>query len=201
MTHPDHMTGAELQTLREACGLSRDELASLAAVAPRTIKHWESGRAGVPADVAQLVRRIDQDQEIEAGAAAAMIETARRRKHPPDDPGAPGKAPGPVLVRARCADDLRTFAAAGNHSGARAPGITWPAQGGAVVRIAQRMNAQRDEHGQRWPPARVVWFDPCAYAAWLDARAISHSGDNLQRWAADQVAAQAMPHRADQPPA
>ena len=55
----EHMTGAELQTLREACHLSRDELAALAGVQARTLKHWENGRAGVPGDVADLVRSMD----------------------------------------------------------------------------------------------------------------------------------------------
>ena len=35
---PAHMTGAELQTLREACSLTREELGDLCNVAARTVK-------------------------------------------------------------------------------------------------------------------------------------------------------------------
>ena len=53
------ITGAELQTLREAAGLSRDALAELAQVQARTVKHWETRTgAAVPADVAAIVTRL-----------------------------------------------------------------------------------------------------------------------------------------------
>lgn len=67
---PDHITGAELQTLREACGLSREELATMAHVQARSIKHWEHGRMGAPADVAAMVQglnlAIDRAAHIQA---------------------------------------------------------------------------------------------------------------------------------------
>lgn len=56
---PDHITGAELQTLREACGLSREELATMAHVQARSIKHWEQGRMAAPADVAAMVQALN----------------------------------------------------------------------------------------------------------------------------------------------
>lgn len=49
------ITGAELQSLREICGLTRDELAHMAGVEPRTIKFWEAAKNGVPADVTDMV--------------------------------------------------------------------------------------------------------------------------------------------------
>lgn len=48
------ITGAELQSLREMCGMSREDLAELAGVESRTIKFWETGKNGVPADVTDL---------------------------------------------------------------------------------------------------------------------------------------------------
>lgn len=51
----EKMTGAELRTWRESAGLSREALAERVNVQPRTIKHWESGRADVPDDVASVV--------------------------------------------------------------------------------------------------------------------------------------------------
>jgi DNA-binding transcriptional regulator YiaG len=60
------MTGAELQCMREACAVSREELADLVGVQSRTVKHWESGRATVPADVAAIMTSIDTEAQAEA---------------------------------------------------------------------------------------------------------------------------------------
>lgn len=65
------MTGAELQCLREACGLDRDQLGERCGVQGRSIKYWETGTSkhGVPADVAALVlsiaAKISNDTEHE----------------------------------------------------------------------------------------------------------------------------------------
>ena len=93
-----HLTGAELQTLREACNLTRDELGALCGVAPRTVKHWESGRAGVPADVADVVARLDATIQHAADQGAAVIEQAMAHQ---------GTAPSEVgLMRYRTPGDL-----------------------------------------------------------------------------------------------
>ncbi len=57
----DYMTGAELQALREACGLDRDQLGEKCGVQGRSIKYWEMGASnhGVPADVAALVLGLE----------------------------------------------------------------------------------------------------------------------------------------------
>jgi transcriptional regulator with XRE-family HTH domain len=70
----DYMTGAELQALREACGLDRDQFGALCGVRGRAIKYWETGASnhGVPADVAAMV------QELEA-KVSAMTEDAIAR--------------------------------------------------------------------------------------------------------------------------
>lgn len=60
MNHTDYMTGAELQALREACGLDRDQFGEMCGVQGRSIKYWEMGQTnhGVPADVEALVTEL-----------------------------------------------------------------------------------------------------------------------------------------------
>ena len=62
----DYMTGAELQCLRDACGLDRDQLAERVGVQGRSIKHWEMRSNGVPADVATLVLELEAQISKEA---------------------------------------------------------------------------------------------------------------------------------------
>ena len=58
-----YMTGAELQALREACGLDRDQFGELCGVQGRSIKYWETGASnhGVPADVAEMVANLEAE--------------------------------------------------------------------------------------------------------------------------------------------
>lgn len=176
--HPDPLTGAELQTLREACGLTRDDLGALAGVAARTIKHWESGRAGVPADVAELVQRLDATiQQAADQGAHAMAQAITRQGTAPADV---------VLIRYRDADHLARYRPdmAGQPAGV---------QGAIVQRVAQALR-------QRGQLVRVVWMQPDAYEAWRTAHGMPDLESTRATWAAHQVAAQALPHRADQPP-
>lgn len=53
------MTPAEYRTLREACGLSKQDAATFHNVAPRTIEHWEAGKNPVPDGVAEELRLLD----------------------------------------------------------------------------------------------------------------------------------------------
>ena len=57
----NYMTGAELQALREACGLDRDQFGELCGVQGRSIKYWETGASnhGIPADVAEMVANLE----------------------------------------------------------------------------------------------------------------------------------------------
>lgn len=176
--YPDPITGAELQTLREACCLTRDELGELAGVAARTIKHWESGRAGVPADVAALVQRLDAtiQQAADQGAHAMAQAIARQ-----------GTAPAEVvLIRYRSADDLAAY---------RPDMAGQPASvHGAIV---QRLAATLRATGR---PVRIVWMDLDDYEAWRAAHGLADLESTRAAWAADQVQHQAKAHRADQPP-
>ena len=180
LTHPPHhLTGAELQTLREACHLSRDELGSLCGVAPRTVKHWESGRAGVPADVADVVARLDATIQHTADQGAAVIEQAMAHQ---------GTAPADVvLMRYRTPGDLARYRP--DMAGAPA---------GAHGAIVARLRAQALALGVA--AVRVVWMDPSAYEAWRAAQGLPDAEPSRAAWAADQVQAQALPHRGDQPP-
>lgn len=64
------MTGAELQALREACGLDRDQFGALCGVQGRSIKYWEMGASnhGVPADVSGLVLELIQKVQADTDA-------------------------------------------------------------------------------------------------------------------------------------
>lgn len=176
---PDPITGAELQTLREACCLTREELGALAGVAARTVKHWESGRAGVPADVAALVQRLDAtiQQAADQGARAVAQASARQGGTAPADV---------VLIRYRSADHLARYRPdmAGQPAGV---------QGAIVQRVAQAMR-------QRGQLVRVAWMMPDAFEAWRTQHQQPDTDATRAAWAADQIPHQARAHRADQPP-
>jgi DNA-binding XRE family transcriptional regulator len=67
------MTGAELQALREACGLDRDQFGELCGAQGRSIKYWETGKSnhGVPADVAALVLQLEGHVSAKANETIA----------------------------------------------------------------------------------------------------------------------------------
>lgn len=72
MNHNDYMTGAELQALREACGLDRDQFGEMCGVQGRSVKYWEM-RSGVPADVADLVLKLEAKVRSDAEANIAYF--------------------------------------------------------------------------------------------------------------------------------
>lgn len=198
-TTPDHMTGAELQTLREAAGLSREALAELAQVQARTVKHWETrGGAGVPADVAALVRAAadwvrltarqalrDVLQQIHGGPTAAAIASTLAGIF-----DAASDAPQVVLIRYRETAQM--------HTQDRAQGLRADVHGAMVARLALDLI----DNGAR---PRVVWFDPESFARWVrpvgDLPAYADTPETRAAWAAQAISTQAQPHPADQPPA
>ena len=180
MSTPHHLTGAELQTLREACHLGRDDLGALCDVAARTVKHWENGRAGVPADVADLVARLDATIQRAADQGSESIRQAMRHQD--------GTAPADVvLMRYRTPEDLARY----RPDMVGAP----PCAHGAIV---ARLRAQALALGVA--AVRVVWMETDAYESWRSQRQQPDTEATRAAWAADQVQAQAMPHRGDQPP-
>lgn len=143
-------TGAELQTLREACNLTREALAELVGVQARTIKHWENGRSAAPEDVAHTVKRLAfwvlrASAQTEAQARAMLAHSALTAKSPPVD-GA-----GVVLLRYRQTADMALDD--------RLNGLRADVHAASVARVALALQASGHT-------ARVVWFEPEAYAQW-----------------------------------
>jgi transcriptional regulator with XRE-family HTH domain len=171
------MTGAELATLRQACGLTREDLGALAGVHQRTVKHWESGHAGVPADVAATVARL---------LASINADVSARRRQILDAGRPPG---GLVLVRYRTAEDMARFCP-------DMAGLPLTVHAATVVQLIQ---ALAFTPGLQDLAIRVVYMDAPAYDAWLSACQVQDSDAARSRWAAGQVEGQALPHRPDQP--
>lgn len=148
----DHMTGAELQTMREACNLTREELATLAHVKARSIKHWEQGRMGVPADVAAMVATME--------AHAAMMARLLADTSPD------------VLVRFSSADDL-------THASRPAQPIPLGLYGAIIGKAGAILRAQgkpcrvvwfRAEHYAAWREASSLPDTPDMLAKWATAQ-------------------------------
>ena len=178
----NYMTGAELQTMREGCNLSREELGGLVGVAARTVKHWENGRAGVPGDVALSV--VSLNGLIEA---VAQVEQVRAWRVWQRNPGAQGL----VLVRYRDDEDA-------GRMDSVLMGYPVAVHGAVVMRvIAALKNRQDAAHNL---DVRVVWFGAADYGAWLAQVGAQDTPDALDHWAAQALPAQSLPHRADQPP-
>lgn len=197
---PEHMTGADLQTLREACALSRDDLADLAGVQARTVKHWENGRAGVPADVAALVLGLDAALDACTGAEFDAI-------HATWEPGTV-----PVLLRFKTAQELREHIHAtqpahqrrGHDAGALWRGVPFCAAGAVALRVAILWRFYRQQSGgtvQAMQLPRVVWFDVASYTQWQAVHNTPDSETARTAWARAALGVQAIPHRGDQPPA
>lgn len=171
MTRPDHMTGAELQTLREAAGLTRETLADLAGVEARTVKHWETRKgASVPADVANTVTHAVRTMLKTAGELLAAVQAT----HQPGD-----TVP---LLRYRSTADML--------GGDQLP--AWHAEAHNAILSRAVLQLMADGY---WP--RVAWFDPEAYNAMRG----NTPDNPATREAWCRVMLQhAIPHPGDQPP-
>lgn len=150
----NNLTGAELQTLREGCGMSRDEFATLVDVQPRTVKHWEIRMGGVPADVAEHAKVLD------ARVRKSVAIQLKRLKdlHPISKFDAP-------LILTRYRDDSEV------------PKETWgeltaAMHGAAVLRL-------RDALMDAGYFVRIVWNDPSCIDSeqTLSRQALQHRGD------------------------
>lgn len=186
-TEHQHTTGAELQTMREACGLDRASLAQMCGVEARTVKHWETRPgAGVPADVAATVEKL-------ARLVADMVEGhlffIQRTIQATENHVI-------VLVRYQSIGNmLASDQEAYGHS---------DVHGATITQLAQRLT----QTGIR---ARVVWFDHASYTNWREALRWTTSGEPCsppddtpaarEAWAASiGLVDQSRPHRGDQPP-
>ena len=167
MTNPQTMTGAELDTLRRACGWEREDLADLCQVQTRTIKHWQSGRAAVPDQVARFVRaQALWLQELTARTLreyAQVLEQARA-----DKLGAPLEV---VLVRYK--DHAHIVGGNGLET------LTPPLHAALTLRVMLALQAQGLE-------VRLVWFDPVAFDEWAKRQGVGDSQANRAAWAAGE---------------
>lgn len=179
----DHMTGAELQTLREACHLARDDLAALAGVQARTVKFWENGRSGVPADVVDLMRKIDAKISHAARQVLSRIATEAVKD---------GEL---VLTRYRCDADMQRYQP-------ELCDLPVGAQAAIVARVRAGLVRQMVPYadGVEAMGLRVVWFEPEQFEAWRAVHKLANDEAARATWAAQALATQALPHRADQPP-
>jgi transcriptional regulator with XRE-family HTH domain len=184
------MTGAELQTLREACHLSRENLGELTGVAARTVKHWEHGRSGVPADVADLIRRVDALVSIAANEALSAIKDAT---------ASAGAYPADVVLLRYNTEEAERYHIAGQMAclGPMTAEGAAALQGAIVNRV--RLTLPWFPGFER-VPVRIVWMQSAAYEAWRAAQGLADSEATRSAWAGEQVTVQAKPHRADQPP-
>ena len=131
MNTNDYMTGAELQALREACGLDRDQFGEMCGVQGRSVKYWEM-RSGVPADVSEMILKLEA--KVRADADDALKRFTGRS--------------GVILMRG--ADPLKN--AANNRVFAALRAI-----GQDVRMVAFDYKAYRSQPGQDTPEARQAW--------------------------------------------
>ena len=175
---PDRISGAELQTMREAAGLSREALAQLVGVEARTVKHWEHGRAGVPADVAQVVQGAAQWVRT---ASAEALRNVRAQLDPTTTqlmgeavPSTHKTCPCLPLVPVVL---LRYRETAHMHPADTRQGLRADMHGAMVAQVVQALAAD----GVR---ARVAWFGPLAYAAWAATKGVEDTPAQRDAWAA-----------------
>jgi len=163
------MTAAELKTLRESLGLTLDAMAEMSGVQQRTAKYWESGRFPVPADVQEVLQRLDDRFEH---MTRMTLEAMRQQRTQPAEV---------VLIRYRSTDDL-------HHYRPEFKPLPASAHGALLGRVAQAM--RREGH-----TARIVFLEPDAYGAWLREQQRKDSEEARDQWALQALAGQAMPPR------
>ena len=73
------MDPGELQTVREALGLTTRHLAAILDVRDDTVRRWETGRDAIPVRVREEVESIEQDT---AAAVAELVAALRHARDP-----------------------------------------------------------------------------------------------------------------------
>ena len=157
------MSGATLQTMREALGLSREDLGVAVDVQARTVKHWEHARARVPDDVAQAVRAWWA--LVDRLTVEALQDAARQARDG-----------GPVLVRYRNEEDLL-------DSVPRWPrGAPWGLHAAALARVLVALGS-----GAPGAPGGAVvrWCDDAYFDQWRKQHKLADSAQARQEWARD----------------
>lgn len=142
------MTPAELKTIREACGLTLPDLAAMAGVQERTARYWESGKSAVPADVEELINRLDISLTLAANQAVHLIAEHARKN--------PDAQIDVVLIRYKTDDDLHRY---------RPDMQDLPATAHAAIIYRTRATLANADI-----PSRIIYMEPDAYSAWLGKR-------------------------------
>ncbi|WP_424195577.1 helix-turn-helix domain-containing protein [Ampullimonas aquatilis] len=79
------MNPAEFKTLREALGLTLNWVAEQAGVGIRTCQYWESGRSEPPADVVEMLQRLDaQIDRVVVETVDAYVDVSDENGEPVD---------------------------------------------------------------------------------------------------------------------
>lgn len=142
------MTPAELKTVREACGLSLPQLATACGVQERTARYWESGSTPVPADVADLISKLDDRLTLASHQAINFIVDAARAN--------PVRPLDIVLIRYRTDADLHHYL----------PDM----QGLPATTHAAMLYRTRSALDGDGIPSRIIYMRPDDYEAWLGKR-------------------------------
>lgn len=133
MNTTDYMTGAELQALREACGLNRDQFGEMCGVQGRSVKYWEM-RSGVPADVSEMILKLEAKVSNDVAEAVNKLHTGSEE-----------------VVLMRGADPLKNAVANRVFINLRGRGIP-------VRMVAFDYKAYREQlRGPDTPEARQAW--------------------------------------------
>lgn len=141
------MKGPEFKAVRESCGLSRAQAATLFNVDERIICGWESLPVDVPGEVAATLASID------SGFTHAVRKAVSGMKLQMSEFGKPEDI---ALVRYRTEEDLWTFR----------PDM----HGLPTSAYAARLARIRAGLADLYVSTRVVPMDPPAYRAWLGSR-------------------------------
>ncbi len=166
------MTPAELKTLCESLRLNDQALAALTGVRDRTVRKWSSGAIhSIPADVAELLRRLDG--RIASAAYEAVDAYAAAAEHH----AGPGTV---VLLRYRPADMARYR-----------PDLL--ADAGGLQNVAAALHAalvDRIRQGveRLGGTVRITWMEAEAYDAWRDGAGRRDDDASRAAWAGERLA-------------
>lgn len=177
MEKAELITGAELATLRESCGMSQSELGQLTGWAGPAVEDWEAGRSAVPGDVADLMIKIDTMIAESTAAALDDLEAVRAVASPQE------LSEDLVLLRYRTAEDLARY-----EPGMRTVPISVHGALIGRVRLTVQVRPKLKD-----TPVRIVWMEPDRYEAWRKACRLPDDGSTRTTWAAQQVQVQAQP--------
>jgi len=143
------LTAAELKTIRESCGLTVPDFASLVGVDERTLRYWESGKtAPKTADIYDLLLGVNDRIEVCVAQAVQQVKAII---------AAHGKPAEIALLRYRENADLWHYLPDWRPLPCTCHGAM----------LARTRSALADLH----VATKIVYLDVPRYVAWLNGRA------------------------------